>query len=107
MLTKIGVFVNAIYISMATIKLSLSTKIDLDSNKSEIYFRFSGGRQFTKRIKTRILIDKRRWSEKECRIIIPRLKSAESDEVRKIAKKVDALGEYLISEFENQYVIDP
>ena len=91
---------------MATIKLTLSSKIDPETNKSEIHFRFSGGRKFTKRIKTGVFIEIRRWNENESKIIIPRVKSAENDDVKLAAKKIDDLANLLISEFENQINID-
>lgn len=105
MLTIKIVFVNAKILIMATISMSLSSKFDI-SGKSEIYFRFSGGRSITNRFKTGVFIERKRWNDKEKCIIIPRIKSPENDEVKFVAKKITELSTYLISEFEQQLTID-
>ena len=61
MLTKIPIIVNIQSQNMASVKLYLSDKVDKDTNKSEIYIRFSGGRTTTKRIKSGFLVDHKRW----------------------------------------------
>jgi len=91
---------------MASVKLYLSNKIDKDSNKSEIYLRFSGGRKTTKRIKSGFYIDNSRWDNSNSRIIIPRIKSKENEETKKLILELDKLSTFIINEFDTAVSTD-
>lgn len=86
---------------MATINLSISSKVDSITHKAPILFRFVGGRGFIFRVKSGLYINPYRWSDKESRAIIPRLATAEQKELVRLQKQLDELSNIIIESFTN------
>lgn len=87
---------------MAKITKSISTKIDKQTNKVEIYLRFRAGRKATLRGKSGIFIDKKQWNEKK-----GELKTATfGKEEFEIKQKLDNLCSIIIETYTNTSIED-
>ena len=81
---------------MATITLSLSSKVDKISNKCEILFRFVGSREHVFRCKSGLYITPERWNNEDGKVIIPRLATAEQKSLVSLQTKLDTLKNNII-----------
>lgn len=84
---------------MATISLSLSSKHDKVTNKSEILIRFVGGRDCIFRYKSGFYISPERWNTKDSKVIIPRLATPEQRTLVKLQSGLDQLCNKIIESF--------
>lgn len=84
---------------MATITLSLSSKIDKASKKSEILFRFVGGREHIFRCKSGLFVAPTRWNNKEGKVIIPRIATKEQVELLKLQSDLNSLSNSIVDAF--------
>ena len=84
---------------MATITLSLSSKLDKVTNKSEILIRFVGGRNCVLRTKSGFYILPKRWNAKDEKAIIPRLATAEIIALTKLQSSLDLLCNTILESF--------
>lgn len=94
---------------MATIKLTLSSKIDKKSGKASILLRFIGGRYIDTRVSSGFFISRDRWQNeekdergkilKESKIIIPRLATKEQKELVQLKSNLDDLCNLIIESF--------
>ena len=84
---------------MATITLSLSTKINKVSKKSEILIRFVGSREHIFRCKSRLFISPSRWNKTDQKINIPRIATPEQIALIKIQSQLDNLKNVIIESY--------
>lgn len=83
---------------MATIQLTISTKLNKQIGKSEILLRFFHGK-INLRTKTGLFIKPERWNkDKEC-LIIPRYATPEQIELIEIQNKIDELKNLIVNSF--------
>lgn len=82
---------------MAVINLSLSTKIDKITGKSQLLMQFVGGVGRVYRVKTGIYIEPARW--KNGRIVIPRIAGSEQRQCAAVQAQLDKLSNLIIEEF--------
>lgn len=82
---------------MATITLSLSTRVD-QRGKSEILIRFVGGRDHIFRLHSRMSVPSDRF--KDGAIIVPRLETDEQKSLKEIRAKLLSIQETLLEKFE-------
>lgn len=83
---------------MATITPSLST-VTNGIGKSEVLFRFVGGRDFIFRIKSGIFTTPNRWNDADHHLIIPRIGTAEQRELLQTQKQLNDLSTLIIESF--------
>ena len=84
---------------MATINLSLSSKVDKISNKSEIMIRFVGSRKHVFRCKSGLYVTPERWNSEDGKAIIPRLATAEQKSLVNLQTKLDTLKNTIIESY--------
>ena len=84
---------------MATINLSLSSKVDKISNKSEIMIRFVGSRKHIFRCKSGLYVTPERWNSEDAKAIIPRLATAEQKSLVNLQTKLDTLKNTIIESY--------
>jgi len=84
---------------MATINLSLSSKIDKNTKKSEILIRFIGSREHVFRCKSSLFVNPERWNKENEKIIIPRLATSEQKYLVNLQTKLDALKNLIIESY--------
>lgn len=84
---------------MATINLSLSSKIDKNTKKSEILIRFIGSREHVFRCKSSLFVNPERWNKENEKIIIPRLATPEQKCLVNLQTKLDALKNLIIESY--------
>ena len=84
---------------MATITLSLSSKVNKISNKSEILIRFVGSRAHIFRCKSGLFVSPDRWNKIDGKAIIPRLATAEQKSLVNLQTKVDTLKNTIIESY--------
>lgn len=84
---------------MATITLSLSSKIDKASKKSEILIRFVGGREHIFLCKSGLFVAPTRWNNKEGKVIIPRIATKEQVELLKLQSDLNSLSNSIVDAF--------
>jgi integrase len=84
---------------MATITLSLSSKVDKISNKSEILIRFVGSREHIFRCKSGLYITPERWNDADGKAIIPRLATAEQKSLVNLQTTLDNLKNTIIESY--------
>lgn len=81
---------------MAKITASLSQRVD-SRGKSEIYLRFVSGREHIYRLHSHLFVTPSRW--KDGAIVIPRLETAEQQELKALRTRLDALETHLLDSF--------
>ncbi len=79
---------------MAKVNYSLSTKVNTQTKKAEIYIRFSGGRDFVFRAKTGYTVSPSRF--KDGVVILPRFANDEQKELVSVKKNLESLTTHLI-----------
>ena len=88
---------------MATITLSLSSKVDKISNKSEILIRFVGSREHIFRCKSGLFVSPDRWNKIDGKAIIPRLATMEQRTLVKLQTELDNLKNTIIESYTAVY----
>lgn len=83
---------------MAKIAATLSTLVN-DIGKSEVLLRFVGGRGCVHRAKSGIFVAASRWSDRDGRVIVPRLETAEQLDLLRTQKRLDDLCGKIIEAF--------
>lgn len=83
---------------MATIKLSLSTKKCESAEKKQIMMRFSYSREKVFRVKTRLFVLEKFWSEKKECIITSRMHTKEQVALVALQSQLDGLKNHLIEQ---------
>ena len=81
---------------MAKITASLSVRVDA-RGKSEILLRFVAGRDHVHRVHSRLFVQPSRF--KDGAVVLPRLETAEQQELKKLKADLASLEEFLLEEF--------
>lgn len=83
---------------MVKINFSLSSKRRPDNGEREIYLRLSIARNQVFRAKTGMYVSEKYWDDKKQKIIVPRIRSADSVALSRLQGEINALKDHIISE---------
>ena len=84
---------------MAKVNYSLSTKVDLLTERTPILIRFIGGRDSIFRTKSGFTVNPKRWNSKDGTVIIPRIETPEQKELAQLQKKLSELAHMIVESF--------
>jgi len=85
---------------MAAITLSLSSKVDKVTGKSEILLRFVGGRKCVLRVKSGLHIKRERWNTNDEKAIIPRIETPEQKTLVLLQTNIDKMRNTILEAFQ-------
>jgi site-specific recombinase XerD len=84
---------------MAAITLSLSSKVEKVTGKSEILLRFVGGRNRVFRVKSGLYIKRERWNSNDEKAIIPRIETHEQKILVLLQTNIDKMRNAILEAF--------
>ena len=83
---------------MATVKLTLSSKVTQGDGKSEVLLRISFSRTKVFRVKSKVYVLSQYWDNAKGKLKIPRVRTQYSVEVLETQKRLDELVNYILNQ---------